>query len=85
MSFSHHMKYLDPVYLTQKFTGHQIGAFCGAYIGGLEYDATGSYVRMWYASLALAIFAGCANLLASDKSLRGHHPQPIKEIDEETA
>ncbi|KAI8581271.1 hypothetical protein K450DRAFT_233937 [Umbelopsis ramanniana AG] len=64
------------------FVGHQIGAFCGAYIGGLEYDATGSYIRMWYASLALGIFAGFANLLASDKSLRGHHPQPLKEVDE---
>ncbi|KAH8556930.1 major facilitator superfamily domain-containing protein [Umbelopsis sp. PMI_123] len=63
------------------FVGHQIGAFCGAYIGGLEFDASGSYTRMWYASLALGIFAGIANLVASDKSLRGHHPQPIKEVE----
>lgn len=61
--------------------GHQIGAFCGAYIGGLLYDASGSYNRMFYASFALAVFAGCANLIASDKSLRGHHHQPVKDVE----
>ncbi|CAO3660828.1 unnamed protein product [Umbelopsis vinacea] len=65
------------------FVGHQIGSFCGAYIGGLEYDLSGSYNRMWYASFALGIFAGIANILASDKSLRGHHPQKIQEVKAE--
>ncbi|KAK9760680.1 hypothetical protein K7432_015045 [Basidiobolus ranarum] len=59
------------------FVGHQIGAFCGAYIGGLEYDAHKNYTRMWYATLAMAIVATFANLFANDTSLRGHHPQQI--------
>ncbi|KAM3579078.1 hypothetical protein VKS41_008611 [Umbelopsis sp. WA50703] len=63
------------------FIGHQIGAFCGAYIGGVEYDASGSYSHMWYASFALALFAGCANFFANDTTLRGHHPQKVKECD----
>ncbi|KAG2171413.1 hypothetical protein INT43_009074 [Umbelopsis isabellina] len=65
------------------FIGHQIGAFCGAYIGGVEYDASGSYNHMWYASFALALFAGCANFFANDTTLRGHHPQRVKESDSE--
>ncbi|KAJ2955130.1 hypothetical protein NQZ79_g8827 [Umbelopsis isabellina] len=63
------------------FIGHQIGAFCGAYIGGVEYDASGSYSHMWYASFALALFAGCANFFADDTTLRGHHPQKVKDSD----
>ncbi|ORX80998.1 MFS general substrate transporter [Basidiobolus meristosporus CBS 931.73] len=67
------------------FVGHQIGAFCGAYIGGLEYDVRKSYTRMWYATLAMAIVAAIANYVANDTSLRGHHPQqlPSKAEDEE--
>jgi hypothetical protein len=38
---------------------------------------------MWYASFALGIFAGVANMLASDKSLRGHHPQKIQKVKAE--
>ncbi len=39
------------------FFSHQIGAFLGAWLGGLMYDATGNYDAMWYASVALGLLA----------------------------
>lgn len=39
------------------FFSHQIGAFFGAWLGGVAFDATGSYNSMWYASIALGIIA----------------------------
>ncbi len=39
------------------FFSHQIGAFFGAWLGGVAFDATGSYVSMWYASIALGVIA----------------------------
>ena len=39
------------------FLSHQIGAFFGAWLGGLAFDATGSYNSMWYASIALGLIA----------------------------
>lgn len=39
------------------FLMHQIGAFFGAWLGGVVLDRTGSYDLMWIISLALAAFA----------------------------
>ena len=41
---------------------HQIGGFFGAWFGGLAFAATGSYDWMWYADIALALFAALINL-----------------------
>lgn len=41
------------------FFGHQLGASCGALIGGLVFDATGTYTGVWWASAALC-FIGAA-------------------------
>ncbi|KAI7888338.1 major facilitator superfamily domain-containing protein [Mucor mucedo] len=47
------------------FVGHQIGSFMGAYIGGVVYDKTHSYNRMWYGSIAMAAFGIAVNFLAA--------------------
>jgi MFS family permease len=39
------------------FLVHQLGAFFGAWLGGVVLDRTGSYNVMWVVSLALAAFA----------------------------
>jgi predicted MFS family arabinose efflux permease len=39
------------------FFSHQIGAFFGAWLGGVAFDKTGSYNAMWYASIALGLIA----------------------------
>ena len=41
---------------------HQIGGFFGAWLGGIAVDRTGSYQWMWYADIALALFAAFINL-----------------------
>jgi MFS family permease len=41
---------------------HQLGAFYGAWLGGIVVAHTGDYTWMWYADAALAIFAALANL-----------------------
>lgn len=41
---------------------HQVGGFFGAWFGGLAFDATGGYDWMWYADMALAVFAALINL-----------------------
>jgi predicted MFS family arabinose efflux permease len=37
--------------------GHQLGSFCGAWLGGYIYDRTGSYDAMWMAAVALGVVA----------------------------
>jgi len=41
---------------------HQIGGFLGAWLGGLAYESSGSYLWMWYADMALAAAAALVNL-----------------------
>lgn len=41
---------------------HQVGAFFGAYFGGLAIKAFGDYELMWYADILLATLAAVANL-----------------------
>jgi MFS family permease len=41
---------------------HQVGAFFGAYLGGIAVARTGNYDWMWYADMALAAAAAFVNL-----------------------
>ena len=41
---------------------HQIGAFFGAWLGGLSFVTYGDYTWMWYADIVLAIGAALINL-----------------------
>jgi predicted MFS family arabinose efflux permease len=49
---------------------HQIGGFLGAYLGGVAFEATGSYDWMWYADIALALFAAAVHLPIREKPVR---------------
>jgi predicted MFS family arabinose efflux permease len=51
---------------------HQIGAFFGAYVGGLALEATGSYQWMWYADMALSAAAALVNLPIREAPVRPH-------------
>lgn len=44
------------------FFGHQIGAFLGAWLGGLLFDWTNSYDAVWIISIVLGFIAAAANL-----------------------
>jgi len=39
------------------FLGHQIGSFCGAWLGGVIFTRQGSYDLAWWISIGLGIFA----------------------------
>jgi predicted MFS family arabinose efflux permease len=39
------------------FLGHQIGSFCGVWLGGVLYEQTGSYGLVWWLSALLALLA----------------------------
>jgi predicted MFS family arabinose efflux permease len=41
---------------------HQLGAFLGAWLGGKAFEATGSYDWMWWADIALCLFASAVHL-----------------------
>jgi len=41
---------------------HQIGAFFGAWLGGIAVTSTGSYAWMWWADAALALAAAFVNI-----------------------
>jgi predicted MFS family arabinose efflux permease len=39
------------------FLSHQVGSFLGVWMGGVLYDATGSYDAVWWLGVALGLFA----------------------------
>lgn len=49
---------------------HQVGGFLGAWLGGKAFEATGSYDWMWYADIALAVFAAIVHLPIREQPLR---------------
>ncbi|RCK40055.1 MULTISPECIES: MFS transporter [Thalassospira] len=49
---------------------HQIGAFFGAWMGGIIFDMTGSFDGVWITSIALGIFAAIVHMPIDDKALR---------------
>jgi predicted MFS family arabinose efflux permease len=54
------------------FFGHQIGSFCGAWIGGVIFTRMGSYDLAWWISMALGIFAAIVCAPINEKPiLRG--------------
>lgn len=52
------------------FLLHQIGAFCGAWLGGVIVDRTGSYNLMWVISLAVALFGVVIQLPIDERRVR---------------
>ncbi len=51
------------------FMSHQIGGFSGAWLGGLIYDATGSYDLMWGVSVALGLASAALHWPIKDQPL----------------
>ncbi|MBE0529306.1 MAG: MFS transporter [Rhodospirillales bacterium] len=51
------------------FFGHQVGSFLGVWLGGVVYDATGSYDAIWIASVALGIAAALLHAPIAERPL----------------
>jgi predicted MFS family arabinose efflux permease len=67
-------KFYGPRYMATLFgivmLSHQIGGFLGAYLGGKAFMTTGSYDWMWWADIALALFAAAVHLPIREKPVR---------------
>jgi MFS family permease len=67
-------KFYGPRYMATLFgivmLSHQIGGFLGAYLGGKAFTASGSYDWMWWADIALALFAAAVHLPIREKPVR---------------
>jgi MFS family permease len=51
------------------FFGHQVGSFLGVWLGGVVYDATGSYDAIWIASVALGVAAALLHAPIAERPL----------------
>ena len=51
------------------FFSHQLGSFCGAYLGGYFFDQTGSYQLVWQSAIGLGIFAALVNLPVKERAI----------------
>ena len=52
------------------FLSHQIGSFMGSWLGGLLFDATGSYDLMWKFIIASGLVATLMHLPIRDKPIK---------------
>lgn len=60
------------------FFSHQVGGFLGAWLGGVAFDATGSYDPVWLAAAALALLAALAHWPIRETPVsRPLQPSPI--------
>jgi len=51
------------------FFSHQLGSFCGAFLGGYLFDRTGSYLLVWQIAIALGVFAFLVNLPVKERAI----------------
>src|SRR4029079_7855326 len=63
------VRYLATLFGLATFT-HQIGAFFGAWLGGIALVRFGDYNWMWYADMGLALLAAFVNLPIREAKLR---------------
>ncbi|SFI65833.1 Predicted arabinose efflux permease, MFS family [Bosea sp. OK403] len=58
------------------FFSHQVGGFLGVLLGGVLYEATGSYQIVWWLSIALGIASALINLPIIEKAVERPLAQP---------
>ncbi len=51
------------------FFSHQIGSFIGVWLGGYLFDTTGSYIIVWWLSVALGILAATLHLPIDEQAV----------------
>ena len=56
------------------FMFHQFGAFVGGWLGGLLFDATGSYQLVWWICVALSAIAAAVNWPIKEQSATPNEP-----------
>ncbi|CAN7689616.1 MFS transporter [Pseudorhodoferax sp. LjRoot39] len=51
------------------FLGHQIGGFLGVWLGGLVFEATGSYGPVWFVAMGLGVLAAALHWPIDERPL----------------
>ncbi len=51
------------------FLSHQVGSFLGVWLGGRLFDATGSYMVVWWICVALGLIAAALNLPVREQAV----------------
>jgi MFS family permease len=57
------------------FFSHQLGGFLGVFLGGVLYEQTGSYMVVWWLSIALGILSALINLPIRETAVARAQPQ----------
>ncbi|MCX7250153.1 MAG: MFS transporter [Burkholderiales bacterium] len=52
------------------FCSHQVGSFCGVWLGGLLYDRNGNYDLVWLISIGLGLFATAVSLPVRESAIQ---------------
>jgi len=67
------VRYLSTLYGIV-FLSHQVGSFLGVWLGGLAYDALGSYDAVWWAGIALGLVAAALHWPIDDRPVERARP-----------
>ncbi len=69
-----------PRYMATLFSivifSHQLGSFCGVWLGGAFYDRTGSYDAAWWLAIALSVAAALIHWPINDRPIERVAAQP---------
>ncbi len=57
------------------FFSHQLGGFLGVWLGGLMYESSGSYIGVWWLSVALGVASAIINLPIIEKPVQRARPR----------
>jgi MFS family permease len=57
------------------FLSHQVGSFIAVWLGGIIFDATGTYDLIWQISIALGVVAAILHLPIAEAPIR--RPEPV--------
>jgi MFS family permease len=57
------------------FFSHQVGGFLGVWLGGILYEWNGSYMPVWWLSIALGVASGLINLPIVEKAAPQWQPK----------
>ncbi|MFY3552164.1 MFS transporter [Achromobacter insolitus] len=52
------------------FFGHQLGSFLGVWLGGVVFEATGSYDLIWLGAMALGVLSAALHWPIDDREIR---------------
>ncbi|TDP01844.1 MFS transporter [Marinomonas balearica] len=60
------LKYMGTLYGIV-FLSHQLGSFCGVWLGGYLYDATGSYNIVWWMAAGIAFLTAIIHIVIDER------------------